>query len=132
MPRASGCSICRGTSCARAAAACLDAGTSLKTLDKTEYHARYAPPGTSRHCDEMVEVTFTVSQRVRRIAAHDPSQLSMAEYARQLFWSSGVDIPDNYDQLIQEITLDFVELPPGRRRSCRCSFRRSSSSCSIR
>ena len=93
----------------------LDAGTTLKTLDKSEYRCSFCAAGYEPTLDEMVEVTFTVSPRVRRIAAHDPSQLSMAEYARQLFWSSGVDIPDNYDQLIQEITLDFVELPPGEK-----------------
>src|SRR5437016_13548165 len=93
----------------------LDAGTTLKTLDKSEYRCSLCAAGYEPTLDEMVEVTFTVSPRVRRIAAHDPSQLSMAEYARQLFWSSGVDIPDNYDQLIQEITLDFVELPPGEK-----------------
>src|SRR5260221_351405 len=93
----------------------LDAGATLKTLDKTEYHCSLCAAGYEATVDEMVEVTFTVRPRVRRIAAHDPSQLSMAEYARQLFWSSGVDIPDNYEQLIQEITLDFVELPPGEK-----------------
>ncbi len=44
--------------------------------------------------DEMVEVTFTVSRRVRRIAAHDPHSLSMPDYYRQIFWSSGIDLPD--------------------------------------
>ena len=65
--------------------------------------------------DEIVEVTFTVSRRVRRIAAHDPDELPFAEYFRQIFWGSGIDLPDDFEQLIEEITLDTVELPPGEK-----------------
>ena len=43
----------------------------------------------------MVEVTFTISPRVRRIAAHLPDQLPASEYMRQIFWSSGLDLPDD-------------------------------------
>jgi class 3 adenylate cyclase len=49
---------------------------------------------------------------VRRIAAHDPHELSFAEYFRQIFWGSGIDVPDDFEQLIEEIVLDQVELPP--------------------
>jgi class 3 adenylate cyclase len=63
----------------------------------------------------MVEVTFTVNPRVRRIAAHDPATLPMAEYARQIFWGSGVDLPDDFKALTDEVVLDYVELPPGEK-----------------
>jgi hypothetical protein len=63
----------------------------------------------------MVEVTFTVSRRVRRIAAHDPHELPFAEYFRQIFWGSGIDVPDDFEQLIEEIVLDAVELAPGEK-----------------
>jgi class 3 adenylate cyclase len=63
----------------------------------------------------MVEVTFTVSRRVRRIAAHEPHELSFAEYFRQIFWGSGIDAPDDLEQLIEEIVLDQVELPAGEK-----------------
>src|SRR5437868_2478197 len=63
----------------------------------------------------MVEVTFTVSRRVRRIAAHDPHELPFAEYFRQIFWGSGINIPDYFEQLVEEIVLDQVELPPGEK-----------------
>ncbi len=63
----------------------------------------------------MVEVTFTVTRRARSIAAHDPDQLPFAEYCRQIFWSSGVDLPEEFAQLIEEVTLDAVELPPGEK-----------------
>src|SRR5215470_7434016 len=94
----------------------LDAGTSLKTLDKSEYRCSFCAAGYEPTLDEMVEVTFTVSPRVRRIAAHDPSQLSMGEYARQLFWSSGVDLPeDAFERMMEEVTLELIELPPGEK-----------------
>ena len=65
--------------------------------------------------DEIVEVTFTVNRRVRRIAAHDPDELPFAEYFRQVFWSSAIDLPEKLDQVIEEPTLDTVELPPGEK-----------------
>ena len=65
--------------------------------------------------DEIVEVTFTISPRVRRIAAHDPGSLSFIEYYRQIFWSSGVDLPDDeaLAKWFKETTLDAVELSAG-------------------
>jgi hypothetical protein len=67
----------------------LDAGASLKTGDQEEYACALSAPGYEPTLDEMVEVTFTVSPRVRRIAAHSPDQLPASEYMRQMFWSSG-------------------------------------------
>jgi hypothetical protein len=63
----------------------------------------------------LVEVTFTVSPRVRKIAAHSPDELSAAEYYRQIFWSSAIDLPADLEKLLHEITLDGVDLPPGER-----------------
>jgi Family of unknown function (DUF5939) len=37
-------------------------------------------------------VTFTVSPRVRKIAAHNPDELPAAEYYRQIFWSSASQV----------------------------------------
>jgi class 3 adenylate cyclase len=91
----------------------LHASTTLKSVNKSEYHCAWCAAGYALTLDEIVEVTFTVSRRVRRIAAHDPNELSFAEYFRQIFWSSAIDLPDDLDPLIQEITLDTVELPPG-------------------
>ncbi len=91
----------------------LDASTTLKSVNKAEYHCAWCAAGYALTLDEIVEVTFTVSRRVRRIAAHDPNELPFAEYFRQIFWSSAIDLPDDLDRLIQEITLDTVELPPG-------------------
>ena len=64
----------------------------------------------------MVEVSFTVSPRVRRIAAHNPDELPIWEYFRQIFWGTGVDLPeDGLDAAMQQITLDAVELPAGEK-----------------
>jgi class 3 adenylate cyclase len=93
----------------------LDTSTTLKSVNKDEYDCALCASGYRPTLDEMVEVTFTVSRRVRRIAAHDPHELPFAEYFRQIFWGSGIDIPEDLEQLIEEIVLDSVELPVGEK-----------------
>ncbi len=93
----------------------LDTSTTLKSVKKDEYACAWCAAGYTPTLDEIVEVTFTVSRRVRRIAAHDPNELPFAEYFRQVFWSSGIDVPDDFEQLVEEIVLDAVELPPGEK-----------------
>src|ERR1700693_969064 len=96
----------------------LDANTSLKTIHTEDYSCALCGAGYKATLDEMVEVTFTVSPRVRRIAAHDPHTLPMSEYLRQVFWSSGIDLPENnFEDIIDEIVMDSIELPPGERAS---------------
>src|SRR6266478_1884770 len=51
----------------------------------------------------------------RDIAAHSPGELSAAEYYRQIFWSSAIDLPADLEKLLREVTLDGVDLPPGER-----------------
>src|SRR5690606_6211774 len=66
--------------------------------------------------DEMVDVTFTVTPRVRRIAAHSPDDLPVEEYYRQMYWGSGIDVPEEgYRQLFDEFVLDHVELGAGEK-----------------
>ena len=94
----------------------LEAGTSLKSVDQDEYNCALCAAGYGPTLDEMVEVTFTVSPRVRRIAAHSPHELPPVEYFRQIFWSSGVDLPeDTLEQQMDEIIIEQIELPPGER-----------------
>jgi class 3 adenylate cyclase len=93
----------------------LETSTTLKSVNKDEYLCALCAAGYRPTLDEMVEVTFTVSRRVRRIAAHDPHELPFAEYFRQIFWGSGIDVPDGFEQLIEEIVLDAVELSPGEK-----------------
>jgi class 3 adenylate cyclase len=93
----------------------LDAGTTLKTVNREEYDCGLCAAGYKPTLDEMVEVTFTVSPRVRRIAAHNPDTLPEAEYYRQIFWSSGVDLPETLQDSLAAFTIDSIELPAGEK-----------------
>jgi class 3 adenylate cyclase len=93
----------------------LAANTSLKTLDRAQYNCAFCAAGYETTLDNLVEVTFTVSPRLRKIAAHSPDELPAAEYYRQIFWSSAIDLPADLEKLLQEVTLEIVELPPGER-----------------
>src|SRR3954454_3865566 len=61
----------------------LETGTSLKGVNRAEYSCALCAAGYEPTLDEMVEVAFTVSGRVRRIAAHDPESLPLWDYCRQ-------------------------------------------------
>src|SRR5665647_2444940 len=94
----------------------LDAHSTLKSLRPEDYHCGLCACGYEASVDEAVEVAFTVSPRVRRIAAHDPNSLPVWEYFKQVFWSSGVDLDkESFASLTDEVTLDTLELPAGEK-----------------
>src|SRR5437763_15738741 len=95
----------------------LDSGATLKTVKQAEYTCVLCAAGYEPTLDEIVEVTFTISPRVRRIAAHDPGTLPWIEYYRQIFWSSGVDLPDDETlaKWFEETTLGTLELSAGEK-----------------
>jgi class 3 adenylate cyclase len=93
----------------------LSANKSLKTLDRAQYNCAFCAAGYETTLDSLVEVTFTVSPRVRKIAAHSPDELPAAEYYRQVFWSSAIDLPADLEKLLAELTLETVDLPAGER-----------------
>jgi len=95
----------------------LETGETLKTVNRDGYSCALCAAAYEPTLDEMVEVTFTVSPRVRGIGAHTPDSLPWLQYFKQLFWSSGVDLPDDKElaKLMGEIALDTVELPPGEK-----------------
>jgi class 3 adenylate cyclase len=93
----------------------LSANKSLKTLDRAQYNCAFCAAGYETTLDNLVEVTFTVSPRLRKIAAHNPDELSAAEYYRQIFWSSAIDLPDDLESLLDDVTLEIVDLPAGER-----------------
>src|ERR1700747_1813836 len=73
----------------------LEASETLKSGDREDYHCAWGARGYAPVLDEIVEVTFTIRRAVRRIAAHDPYELPVADYFRQIFWSSAIDIPED-------------------------------------
>src|SRR5882757_6239368 len=94
----------------------LDAHSTLKSLRHDDYHCGLCACGYEASVDEQVEVAFTVSPRVRRIAAHDPNTLPIWEYFKQIFWSSGVDFnKESFETLTDEVTLEALELPAGEK-----------------
>jgi class 3 adenylate cyclase len=96
----------------------LDSNTTLKTVVKEEYVCALCAEGYSPTLDELVEVTFTVSPRVRRIAAHNPETLPLLEYLRQLYWGSGVDLPEDdkeYVQTLESVVIESEEIPAGEK-----------------
>ena len=91
----------------------LDTNATLKTVQKDEYVCALCADAYEPTLDEMVEVTFTVSPRVRKIAAHNPEALPLSEYYRQMYWGSGVDVPDeNYEAMVDDFVIDHVDLAP--------------------
>jgi class 3 adenylate cyclase len=94
----------------------LDSNATLKTIQKDEYVCSLCADNYSPTLDEMVEVTFTVSPRVRKIAAHNPNELPVIEYFRQIYWGSGVDLPEeNFEALANAFMLEDVELAAGEK-----------------
>src|SRR6202047_4289671 len=81
----------------------LSANKSLKTVDRAQYSCAFCAAGYDTTLDNLVEVTFPVSPRVRKIAAHSPDKLSAAEYYRQIFWSSAIDLPADLEKLLREV-----------------------------
>src|SRR5438045_7190986 len=93
----------------------LSANKSLKTLDRAQYDCAFCAAGYETTLDNLVEVTFTVSPRLRKIAGHSPDELSVTEYYRQVFWSSAIDLPADLEKVLREVTLESVDLPAGER-----------------
>src|ERR1700742_5262558 len=94
----------------------LDAHSTLKSLRSDDYHCGLCACGYQASVDEQVEVAFTVSPQVRRIAAHDPHSLPLWEYFKQVFWSSGIDLDrSTFASLTEQVALDALELPAGER-----------------
>src|SRR3979490_2872783 len=92
------------------------AHSTLQSLRHDDNNCALCAAGYEASVDEMVEVAFTVSPRVRRIAAHDPNTLPLWEYVRQIFWSSGIDLDEgDFLRLRDEATLEAIEIPAGEK-----------------
>jgi class 3 adenylate cyclase len=62
-----------------------------------------------------VEVTFTVAPRTRHVMAHRPEDLPPMEYFRQLFFSSELELPEDFDKVWEEITIESLDVAAGER-----------------
>jgi class 3 adenylate cyclase len=94
----------------------LDVNSTLKSVNKEAYDCALCAAGYEPTLDEMIEVAFTVNPRVRRIAAHDPHSLPVWEYFRQIFWGSGIDLPEEgFEEVMEQVTLDSIELAAGEK-----------------
>ena len=95
----------------------LNSNATLKTIHQGSYACALCAAGYEPTLDEMVEVAFTVSPRVRAIAAHNPDTLPIWEYTRQMFWSSGVELPANFTdtEVVERFVIDWTEIGPGEK-----------------
>ncbi len=94
----------------------LNSSQQLKSVHKEAYDCALCSRAYEPTLDEMVEVVFTVSPRVRRIAAHDPQLLPLWEYFRQIFWGTGIDLPEQgFVEQMEEFTIDSMEIGPGEK-----------------
>jgi class 3 adenylate cyclase len=93
----------------------LSSNGSLKTMDRAQYNCALCATDYEATLDDVVEVTFTVDPRVRKIAGHDPQSLPLVDYFRQIFWGSGFDIPEDVERRLDDVLLDSMELPAGER-----------------
>jgi class 3 adenylate cyclase/predicted RNA-binding Zn-ribbon protein involved in translation (DUF1610 family) len=89
----------------------LDRNISLRTIRSEDYFCPNCAEGYEPTLDDRVEVTFTVSSRVRPVAAHNPDQLSPLEYLRQITIGSHLIVPPDYEAFFEEVTLEALELP---------------------
>ena len=89
--------------------------TTLKTLDQAEYSCALCAAGYETDARQHGRGHFHGDPRARKIAAHTPDELSVPDYYRQVFWSTGIDLPADYEKRLEEVTLDAVELPAGER-----------------
>src|SRR5260370_2088187 len=71
----------------------LDAGTTLRNVNRGQYHCAWCAAGYEPILDEIVEVTFTVNRRVPRVSAHNPNQRPFAANFSHGLSSSPVDLP---------------------------------------
>jgi uncharacterized protein DUF5939 len=71
----------------------LDASATLKSVHSDQYNCSLCAAGYEPTLDEMVEVTFTISPRVRRIAAHSQTACRPSNTTDKSFGVPGSTYP---------------------------------------
>jgi len=95
----------------------LDFGADLKQM-KSHYNCSLCAAGYEPELDCMVEVSFTVSPTIRRIAAHTPDSMSPAHYYRDLYFSNALRLPESepeYMALWNDCAIEAEEVAPGEK-----------------
>jgi class 3 adenylate cyclase len=95
----------------------LDAASSIKLLSSDHYRCRLCAGSYEPNLDERVEVSFTLSPSVRKIAAHDPDSLGFYEYCRHMYFSSALELPrgEAWQRELSVSTLEHEEVFPDAR-----------------
>ncbi len=95
----------------------LETGAALKSLDRANIFCSLCVESCEPTLDELVEVTFTVNPACAASPRTIPTRCRCAEYARQMFWSSAIDLPARFRNAIERITLDVIEFERGEKAS---------------
>lgn len=92
----------------------LDASATPQAIHKDEYTCALCAAGYEATLDDMVEVSFTVSPSVRRVAAHDPSSLPLWHYYRLLYFSNGLRLPPpaEFESMVSPFVIEAEEIAP--------------------
>ena len=95
----------------------LSANKSLKTLNSAQYNCAFCAAGYETRLDKDLgrgDLHGKPAAAENR-GTHARSDLSPAGDFRQIFWSSAIDLPGDPEKLLNEVTLEIVDLPPGER-----------------
>jgi class 3 adenylate cyclase len=94
----------------------LDTASSLRTM-KDQYECRLCAGAYEPKLDELVEVSFTVSPGVRRIAHHVPETLPFWDYSRHMYFGNALVFPSEQEWKREQtkFLLEAEELAPHQR-----------------
>jgi class 3 adenylate cyclase len=92
----------------------IDSFRALKNLN-SHCHCNNCRADLVAALDDMIAVTFTVNQAVRRIAYHDPETLSVEDYSFRYRMAEEGQIPDGtpFTGIKQKVTRRLCYLDPG-------------------
>jgi class 3 adenylate cyclase len=92
----------------------LEDGKDLRAVRKPHYACSLCVEDYEPSLDEMVEVSFTVSPSLRKIAAHDPHSLPFWEYYRQVYHGAGLRMPSKgeWEEMARRMSIEAEEVPP--------------------
>ena len=93
----------------------LGSNGSLRTIDRPAYNCALCAARYEVTLDELVEINFSVSPAIRRIAAHDPDTLPIWQYCRQMFFSPSLVMPNGVelDTMFERLSLGHAEIRSG-------------------